>query len=256
VSGGAGVGIGIDANRPEVLTPQNPPVDPMPNGSVMPPNASGYAPGNGLRAAEYAPMYGARTNEEPPLARSTPKDAPPRVLQLPPDLLARKVAENIAPTSVPETPPGAPIGIDLFSEVTEKAIATGLKPELEGLDWLKNNKYHTVIQLRRAGVDDSADREQIERRGMKYIAIEMTPATLSKEMVEQFATTIGDAANQPVFVYDRDRVLAGAMWYLHLRLNEKMPEELARGRAELYGLKDKGTDESAAFWAKMQELLK
>ena len=113
-----------------------------------------------------------------------------------------------------------------------------------------------MIHLRRTGVDDSADKEQVERRGLKYTSIEIAAATLTKETVEQFGKTIGDTANQPVFVYDRDGLLAGAMWYLHLRLNEKMPDELARGRAELYGLKEKGSDEAATLWAKVQELIK
>ena len=46
------------------------------------------------------------------------------------------------------------------------------------------------------------------------------------------------------------------MWYLHLRLNDKMPDELARGRAELYGLKETGSDEAIAFWTTIQNLLK
>lgn len=134
-------------------------------------------------------------------------------------------------------------------------MATGLKPDLEGLDWLKASKYRAVIHLRRAGVDDSADREQVERRGLKYFSIELSPDTLTRDAVTLFGKIAGDRENQPVFVYDRDGLLAGAMWYLHLRLNEKIPDELARGRAELYGLKEKGTDEATALWAAVQKLL-
>lgn len=243
--------------QPEVLTPQPPPTGPMPN-SGMPPNASGYAPlpGSGLQPAEFPPRFGPRTGEEPPLARATPADPrPPRVLQLPPDLAERRAAENIAPPNVPETPPSSPVGIPLFTEIKDK-ISTGQKPDIEGLDWLKANKYHTVIYLRRPGATDSADREQVEGRGMKYISIEVSPATLTKEMIDQFGKTISDAGNQPVFVYDRDGVLTGAVSYLHLRLNDKVPDELARSKAGLIGLKEKGTDEAAALWTKIQELLK
>jgi protein tyrosine phosphatase (PTP) superfamily phosphohydrolase (DUF442 family) len=245
--------------QPEVLTPQAPPMEPRPNGA-MPPNSSGYVPplpGLGPMPAQnnsVVPGQG-RSNDEPPLARTSPPGAKPRVQPLPPDLLERKTP-NIAPAGVPETAPGAPVGITLFSEVKEKALATGLKPDLEGLDWLKANKYRTVIHFHRADVNDSADKEQVERRGMKFISIVVTPATLTKELVEQFGKTIGDAANQPVFVYDRDGLLSGAMWYLHLRLNEKVPDELARGRAELYGLREKGSEEAAALWDAIQKILK
>jgi hypothetical protein len=247
--------VGVDPNRPEVLTPQPQPMEPMPGGAI-PPNASGYVPPIGaLRPAEYAPMFGLRTNEEPPLAKATINEPKPKPITLPPDLLNKK-SDTIAPVKVPETPPAAPVGITLFSELKEKTLATGLKPDLEGLDWLRSNKYRTVIHLRRTGHDDSADREQVERRGMKYVSIEMKPDTLTKETVEQFGKIVGDAANQPAFVYDRDGLLAGAMWYLHLRLNENTPDELAKSKAEMYGLKQAGTDEATAFWAKIQELLK
>jgi protein tyrosine phosphatase (PTP) superfamily phosphohydrolase (DUF442 family) len=250
------------AGQPEVLTPQPPMMEPVPNGNgAIPPSSSGYIPipRSGLIPADprqVAPAYGQRTGEEPPLAKASAPGEKPRVQPLPPDLLERKPGQTIPAAGVPDTAPGAPVGITLFSEIKEKAIATGLKPDLEGLDWLKVNKYRTVIHLRRPGVDDSADKEQVERRAMKYISIEISAEKLTKETVAQFGKLVNDTANQPVFVYDRDGRLAGAMWYLHLSLNEKMPAELARGRAELYGLKEKGSDEAAALWTAIQGLLK
>jgi protein tyrosine phosphatase (PTP) superfamily phosphohydrolase (DUF442 family) len=251
------------SGQPEVLTPQPPPMmEPVPNANGgLPPNASGYnpVPPNGLVPVDQrqaAPAPGPRTNEEPPLAKAGAPGDQPRVRPLPPDLLDRKNGSTIPAAGVPETAPGAPVGITLFSEIKEKAIATGLKPDLEGLDWLKSNKYRTVIHLRRSSTNDSADKEQVERRGMTYVSIEMSADKVSKQTVEQFGKLVNDAVNQPVFVYDRDGVLAGAMWYLHLVLNEKMPAELARGRAELYGLKEKGGDEAAALWAAIQKILK
>src|SRR5688572_27760211 len=130
VNGSFGAGIGVDPGKPEVLTPQPPPAEPGPNGG-MPPNASGYVPipRNGLVPADHlqpVPRSNPRTGEEPPLARSNPLGPKPRVPQLPPDLLERRAGQNIAPAGVPESAPGAPVGISLFSEIKEKAIATGL----------------------------------------------------------------------------------------------------------------------------------
>jgi len=234
----------------ELLTPQPPPRD------FAPPNQSGYAPlPNGVRPAEHLAIPGRPRAAEPPLARATP--LPPRVRLLPPDLLdppAGSAATNIPPGPHADTSPSLPVGVVGFAEPKDK-LATGRKPETEGLDWLQSNGYKTVIHLRRPGTDDSADREQIVKRGMKYLSFEITGATLTKDVLDQFNSALADTAALPLFVYDKDGTLAGAMWYLHFRTADGKPDGVARSKAEGYGLRLDGDDEVIKLWAAIQLLV-
>lgn len=253
---GPGVAPGTAPGGPEVLTPQNPP----PGG--LGPNQSGYInpPRGGLRPAEHLAVPGPRSapqrsTTEPPLARATPF-TPPRVEYLPPDLLRPSVTESsttLPPTNT-DASPSLPVDIVGFGEPKEK-LATGRRPSTEGLDWLQRNRYQAVLYLRRPGTDDSADREQVEKRGMKYLAIEIAPESLNREVLDQFNRTVADAANLPLFVYDRDGLLTGAMWYLHFRTIDQMPDDLARTKAESYGLRMDGDDEVKKLWSAIQLLM-
>ena len=65
---------------------------------------------------------------------------------------------------------------------SEDRVASGLRPLLDGgLDWLQANGYRTVLHLRQPGEDDTADRKQVEKRGMKYLSMEVSPETLTPE---------------------------------------------------------------------------
>ena len=65
--------------------------------------------------------------------------------------------------------------------------------------------------------------------------------TLTLEIVDQFNAMI-DPANRPLFVYDKDGSLAGALWYLHFRMIDQQSDEQARAAAARIGLKESHTD--------------
>lgn len=151
--------------------------------------------------------------------------------------------------------PSLPVGIPQFAAVRE-GIAAGLKPSLDGgLDWLQANGYRTVLHVRQPGEDHSADRREVEKRGLKYLSLEVSPTTLSKAKVEEFSRIIGDQANYPLFVYDKDGTLAGGLWYLHFRLTERDTDEAARANAARLGLKDSSEGNHRATWLAIQKLL-
>src|SRR5262249_15170883 len=149
-----------------------------------------------------------------------------------------------APPTIPQTDTGTlsgpPVGIPSFSMVKEGKMASGRKPDLDGLDWLRENHFKAVLHLRRPGATDSADKEQIEKRGLKYLSIEISATMLSKQAAQEFIKLVNDAGNEQVFVYDADGVRAGIMWYLYFRLSEKMPAELSKIRAARLGLREGG----------------
>ena len=56
-------------------------------------------------------------------------------------------------------------------------VTSGLRPQLDGLDWLQAHGYRTVLHIRAPGEDDTADRRQVEKRvshiaGMRQCAID------------------------------------------------------------------------------------
>jgi protein tyrosine phosphatase (PTP) superfamily phosphohydrolase (DUF442 family) len=150
--------------------------------------------------------------------------------------------------------PSLPVGIPNFAAVNDQ-VASGLKPLLEGLDWLQAKGYRTVLRIKQPGEDDAADRREVEKRGLKYLSLEVSPATLTMASVEQFSRIVGDAAGHPLFVYDKDGMLAGGLWYLHFRTVDKAGDETARTKANRLGLKEEAVGDHKAMWLAIQKLL-
>ena len=92
-------------------------------------------------------------------------------------------------------------------------------------------------------------------RGMKYLSIELSPQTLTREVVDQFNHLLADVSCPPLFVYDRDGVLQGALWYLHFRIVDLASDEEARIRAGRLGLRDNGSPEQREMWLAVQKFL-
>jgi hypothetical protein len=155
----------------------------------------------------------------------------------------------------PGATPVLPVGIPQFS-MPRKRVAAGLRPiSVDGLDWLATNGYRTVLHLRRPGQDDSSDRSQFEKRGLRYLSLEVSPETLSREVVERFSQVVDDAGNLPLFVYDKDSILAGGLWYLYFRLTEGAGDEDARARAARLGLRPEQEGEGRRMWLAVQKYL-
>ncbi len=148
-----------------------------------------------------------------------------------------------------------PPDIPQFNLVYDQ-VGAGLRPFPGGFEWLKSRGYKRVLNLRTPGEDDSADRTEVERMGMKYLALEVGPRTLNAELVKQFSKVVQDKDGYPLFVYDRKGVTAGALWYLHFRLADNMPEAQARAKAMRLGLKEETTGEHADLWLAINQILR
>jgi len=162
-------------------------------------------------------------------------------------------------TAEPEKTPLAkkdpfPVGIFDFSPAKDQ-VSGGRRPSLDGLDWLKDNGYRTVLFVRGPGEDDSTDKKQVEKRGMKYVSLEVSPATLSAQVVIDFNQIVGNAKNYPLFVYDRDGSLAGGLWYLHFRGGDPNADDTARVRAGALGFREDRDDTHRTMWLAIQKLL-
>jgi hypothetical protein len=183
-----------------------------------------------------------RDSALPPQTREPPR--------LPPEPAAPRpgVREERTPT------PPLPVGIPQFTPAKER-ITNGLRPHLDGLDWLQANGYRTVLHVRLPGEDDTADRRQVEKRGLRYVSLEVSPQTLSRPVADEFNRIVGDANAQPLFVYDREGMLAGGLWYLHFRVIDGLSDQAARAKAASLGLKEDEGGAHRGMWLAIQRLL-
>ena len=197
---------------------------------------------------------------EPPSSSWKPSDRAPIVTEIPGDGTPKNGAKLMPPTEEkappkdlpPPEPPAFSSAIPRFNVVYD-SVHAGEEPLADGFSWLKNNGYRTVVYLRTAGDDDSGTRAEIEAKGLKYISLEVGPKSLSRELVTEFGKIVRDTNGHPLFVYDKKGMPAGAMWYLHFRLNENATDADARGRATKLGLKDDA--ENTELWLAINKLL-
>jgi hypothetical protein len=81
----------------------------------------------------------------------------------------------------------------------------------------------------------------------------VSPQTLNREVMDQFNHLVTDVSNLPLFVYDKDGVLQGGLWYLHFRIIDQASDDEARIRAGRLGLKENGGPEQREMWLAVQK---
>jgi protein tyrosine phosphatase (PTP) superfamily phosphohydrolase (DUF442 family) len=167
------------------------------------------------------------------------------------------VAKNPAPEKERDRSVSSlPVGIAHFTEIKPDSISAGFRPHpTDGIPWLQDKGYRCIVYLRAPGASDVNDRRLIERYGLKYRSLEVAPDSLTRELVGQLNDIISETGNTPLFVYDKDGTCTGALFYLYLRLYDKMSDEQARVRAAQLGLKDDEAEENKAWWAAIQRVL-
>jgi protein tyrosine phosphatase (PTP) superfamily phosphohydrolase (DUF442 family) len=236
-------------NSPYLLPPAGVPTTPVPGGSTLIP---GVGPGAG-------------GSVDPRNSVPLPPGRPAPEVLLPDELPGGGSSRSATPGDPgfgvlggPARPrPGVaanaqPTGLVGFVKVKD-GVASGRRPTLEGFDALKQAGYRTVVYLHPAGADVSAAKEVVEKRSLRFVAIETTPEKLA-DALAQLNATVADRASRAVYVYDDDGVRAGALWYLHFRTAEAMNDDAARVRAKPLGLTDQ-TDEAKAFALATQRYL-
>ena len=185
--------------------PDGPPPAPLPRGAA--PDFGGVPtpappPGGELLLPQGPPP--GRTRSEYPRSQY-PQAIPPgrggAILGQPDYVEPPRVIDAEPPKDEPPPAPRAkrpaagdrPVGIPDFTQVKD-GVSAGGRPELDGLDWLQAQGYKSVVYVRRPGDDDTTDRRQVERRGMTFVSLLVTPDTLTKEWVDEFNRTVGESA--------------------------------------------------------------
>jgi len=156
-----------------------------------------------------------------------------------------------------EDEPGAQSAIDLPGfAIARPGVASGIQPFPDGITWLKNKGYKTVLHLTAPGDDTTAAKRQFEAKGLTYTSLEVSPARLSEEVYKKFVEAVEDRESHPLFVYDKDGSSAGALWYLYNRVELKNTAEKSRAEAQRLGLRPDEEGEHATMWVAVQALLK
>jgi protein tyrosine phosphatase (PTP) superfamily phosphohydrolase (DUF442 family) len=177
-----------------------------------------------------------------PEARDTPE---PPTASIPPRPAPRTEEER-------DSPP--PIDLPAYAQAIP-GVASGLRPFPDGFDWLKGRGYKTVLHLRQPGEDNTAAQRQVESKGLRYTSLVVSPARLTRDLSDEFNRAVSEPANQPLYVYDKDGTLAGALWYLYFRRQEKVSPEKALAEATRLGLKKDEDGEARTMWLAIQKLL-
>ncbi len=85
----------------------------------------------------------------------------------------------------------------------------------EAMEWLKQQGYTTVINLRQSsedGADVAASREAAEKAGLTYIHLPFDPGNPAPDLEQRFLDATGKSANQPVYIHCGSATRAAAMW--------------------------------------------
>jgi len=112
---------------------------------------------------------------------------------------------------------------------------------------LKSEGFATVINLRLAsedGVDIHADRIAADVSGLTYIHLPFDAEKPDADLIENFIATIGDRANQPVYIHCHSATRAAALWMVQRVRQDGIDIEEARKEVEIIAEKP---DEALAF---------
>ncbi|MEH6593568.1 MAG: sulfur transferase domain-containing protein [Halioglobus sp.] len=105
---------------------------------------------------------------------------------------------------------------------------------------LKNEGFVAVINLRLASEEDveiDASRVAAEAEGLRYIHLPLDSAKVDPEVIENMLATIGDQANQPVYIHCGSATRAAALWMIGRVSKDGWEVDAATAEVEVIALK-------------------
>lgn len=102
-------------------------------------------------------------------------------------------------------------------------VGFGGATQPEAMEWLKQQGFSTVINLR-LSAEDGAQIEASERAateaGLKYINLPFNPKDPAQDIEERFLAAAGDSYNQPVYIHCGSATRASIMWMMGRALQD------------------------------------
>jgi protein tyrosine phosphatase (PTP) superfamily phosphohydrolase (DUF442 family) len=136
-------------------------------------------------------------------------------------------------------------GLKRFVAVDLK-LAGGSAPSTEGLKWLVEKGYRTVLDLRETSEVPPSFIGEVTGLGLRYVALPMSLKNIDRTRVERFNFEIAAGEARPLFFFDADGARAGALWYIRRIANDRVDDQTARREAQSLGLTDKDSWAAAA----------
>jgi hypothetical protein len=185
--------------------------------------------------------HSASTPPTPPAAdpeAKPPTESPQPAVSLRPDAAVADPVRLTAaadPAPEPAAPGGAGPGIARFASVDLK-LAGGSVPSGDGLSWLAENGYRTLLDLREAAEVSPSFIAEASQRGLRYVALPIKLQALDRNQLARFNYEITAGEARPLFFFDADGSRAGALWFLRRRTVDQVDDPIARREGELLGL--------------------
>lgn len=212
---------------------------------ALPPPTVGSEPSGSRFRPQRETLYPDPLLESPSIGGKKSGEPPP-VLTLP--------DSGNPPSSTSQRESAKPsAGLPGYAVVRDR-VSTGRKPTLDGFETLRSTGYKSVVYLHSPASDVAATKELAEKKGFAFTAIPVEPKSL-KDAYSRFAEVVGNAAHHPIYVFDDNGIRTGSLWYLHFRLVESLPDDVAQVKAGPLGLRDASGDEKTNFWLAIQEYL-
>jgi len=171
-----------------------------------------------------------------------------------------------APTAEPSDPttavtisgqssPSASVGPGLTKFVAvDLKLAGGSAPATDGLNWLVEKGYRTILDLRETSEVPPSFIADVTNLGLRYVALPISLKTLDRGHVDRFNFEIATGEARPLFFFDSDGTRAGALWYIRRITVDHVDHQIARREAEELGLSNKSYwDAATAYVASVGE---
>jgi protein tyrosine phosphatase (PTP) superfamily phosphohydrolase (DUF442 family) len=146
------------------------------------------------------------------------------------------------PITEPGTSASAGPGINRFVAVDLK-LAGGGAPSVDGLKWLVDKGYRTVLDLRESSEVPASFIADVTRMGLRYVALPISLTTIDRDHVDRFNFEMAAGEARPLFFFDSDGTRAGALWYIRRVANDRVDHQIARREAQELGLTN------ASYWS-------
>jgi hypothetical protein len=143
-------------------------------------------------------------------AAASPAESEPVTALLPAPV---EPAPEAAASAIPAEVSVAP-GLKRFAALEPK-LAGGSVPSADGLDWLVEKGYKTLVDLREPASIQSSFLEDVSRHGLRYVSLPISLTTVDRDHVARFEFEISLAEARPLYFFDTDGNRAGILWYVH-----------------------------------------
>ena len=127
------------------------------------------------------------------------------------------------------------------------SVAGGSLPAADGLAWLQEKGYRTLVDLRPRSEVATGFPDQVTDHGMLYVALPFPVSPINLTRLARFNDLMSQIDQRPIYFCDDDGRRAGLIWYLRLRSKDREETNLARSKAEDIGLQATDIPEAERF---------